>query len=226
MYAQAAGLAALSALYPPALLIAVIYLSSASPRRLTGIYVAGAALMTVLAAVVILVALRAGGMSLPANRPPRYGLRVGLGVVALAAAGYLVWRYRHRSPDAAKPGEPGKTAKPGRISRMTAHPRARTALIVGAVVFAPGVGFIAAVQVVATAKAGLGPTAAALAIVVVIDLALAWVPLTLHLIAPDATTRTLKSMNAWLGVHGRVVLIGALAAIGAILIIDGAIGLA
>jgi Sap, sulfolipid-1-addressing protein len=221
MYGQAAGLAALSALYPPALLIAVIYLSSASPRRLAGIYVAGAALMTVLAAVVILVALRAGGMSLPVNRPPRYGLRVGLGVAALAAAGYLVWRHRHRgSADPAKPG------KPSRISRMTAHPRARTALIVGALVFAPGVGFVAAVQVVATAKAGPGPTAAALAIVVVIDLALAWLPLTLHLIAPDATTRTLKSMNAWLGVYGRVVLIGALAAIGVILIIDGAIGLA
>jgi Sap, sulfolipid-1-addressing protein len=221
MYEQAAGLAALSALYPPALLIAVIYLSSSSPRRLTGTYVAGAVLMTVIAAVVILVALRAGGLSLPANRPPRYGLRVGLGVVALVAAGYLVWRHRHPSPaDAAKPG------KPGRISRMTARPRARTALIVGALVFAPGIGFIAAVQVVATAKAGPGPTTAALAIVVVIDLAFAWLPLTLHLIAPDATTRTLKSMNAWLGVHGRVVLIGALAAIGAILVIDGAIGLA
>jgi hypothetical protein len=224
MYGQAAGLAALSALYPPALIIAVVYLSSANPRKLTGLYVVGAAVMTAVAAVVILVALRAGGLSLPANRPPRYGLRVGLGVVAVAAAGYLVWRYRHRGPAAA--AKPDKSAKPGRISRMTAHPRARTALAVGALVFAPGVGFIAAVQVIATAKAGTGPTVGALILVVVIDLAFAWVPLTLHLIAPDATTRTLKAMNAWLGVRGRELMIGALAAIGAILIIDGAIGLA
>jgi hypothetical protein len=223
MYAQAAGLAALAALYPPALLIAVIYLSSASPRKLTGLYVAGAALMTIIAAVVILVVLRAGGLSLPANRPPRYGLRVGLGVVALAIAGYLVWRYRHRG--AADPAKPGKPSKPGRISRMTGHPRPRTALAVGALLFAPGVGFIAAVQVIATAKAGVGPTAAALVIVVVIDLALAWLPLTLHLIAPDATTRTLKAMNTWLAVHGRTLMIAALSALGAILIIDGAIGL-
>jgi Sap, sulfolipid-1-addressing protein len=226
MYEQAAGLAALAALYPPALLIAAVYLSSASPRRLTGLYLTGAALVTAIAAVVILVVLRSSGLSLPGDRQPRYGLRVGLGVLAVAAAGYLVWRYRHRRPaDAGKPDKPGKPAKPGRISRMTAHPRPLTALGVGALLFAPGVGFIAAIQVVATAKAGPGPTAAALIIVVVIYLAFAWLPLALHLIAPDATTRTLKSINAWLAVRGRGLMVGALAAVGTILIINGAIGL-
>jgi len=224
MYGQAAGLAALAALYPPALLIAVVYLSSANPRRLTALYLTGAALVTVIAAVIILVVLRAGGLSLPTDRPPRYGLRVGLGVVAVAAAGYLVWRHRHRSPATAV--KPGKPSKPGRISRMTAHPRPLTALAVGALLFAPGVGFIAAVQVIATAKAGPGPTVAALVIVVVIDLAFAWLPLALHLIAPEATTRTLKAMNAWLGLHGRELMIAALSAVGTILIVDGALGLA
>lgn len=240
MYGQAAGLAALAALYPPALLIAVVYLSSESPRKLTALYLTGAALVTVIAAVVILVVLRAGGLSLPSDRPPRYGLRVGLGVLAIAAAGYLVWRYRrHRSPaNAAKPGEPGEPAEPGepgkpakpaksgRISRLTAHPRPLTALAVGALLFAPGVGFIAAVQVIATAKAGPGPTVGALVIVVVIDLAFAWLPLLFHLIAPEATTRALKAANAWVSVRGRELMIGALAALGAILIVDGALGLA
>jgi Sap, sulfolipid-1-addressing protein len=222
MYGQAAGLAALAALYPPALLIAAVYLSSASPRKLATLYLAGAALVTAIGAVVILVALRGGGLSLPGNRQPRYGLRVGLGALAIAAAGYLVWRYRRRSPDTAKAGKP---SKPGRISRMTAHPRPLTALAVGALLFAPGVGFIAAIQVVATAKAGPGPTVAALIIVVIIDLAFAWLPLALHLIAPDATNRTLKAINSWLGVRGRELMIGALGAVGAILVIDGAIGL-
>jgi Sap, sulfolipid-1-addressing protein len=222
MYEQAAGLAALAALYPPALVIAAVYLSSASPRKLTSLYLAGAALVTAIGAVVILVALRGGGLSLPGNRQPRYGLRVGLGALAIAAAGYLVWRYRRRRPDTARPGKP---PKPGRISRMTAHPRPLTALAVGALLFAPGVGFVAAIQVVATAKAGPGPTVAALVIVVIIDLAFAWLPLALHLIAPDATTRRLKAINAWLGVRGRELMIGALGALGAILIIDGAIGL-
>jgi hypothetical protein len=208
-------------LYPPALLIAALYLSSGSPRRLTAVYLAGAVLMTAVTAVVVLVALRAGGLSLPSNRPPRYGLRTGLGAVALAAAGYLAWRYRHRRPSAeAKPG------KPGRIARMTAHPRPLTALAVGMLLFIPGVGFIAAIQAIATAKASPPSTAAALVLVVVIDLAFAWVPLVLHLIAPQATTRTLRAITTWLSSHGRALMPAALGALGVILLVDGAAGLA
>ncbi len=220
MYAQAAGLAALAALYPAALLIAAVYLGTSNPRKLTGLYVAGAVLMTVVAGIVVLIALRAGGLSLKTNRQPRYGLRVGLGVVALAAACYLVWRFRHR-----RPAEKVKESKPGRISRMTSHPRPLTALAVGLVLFVPGVGFIAAVQVIATAKASVPATAGALAMVIVIYLAFAWLPLLLHFIAPEGTARLLKAINTWLAERGRTVAIGALGAIGAILIINGAIGL-
>lgn len=221
MYEQAAGLAALAALYPPALLVAAIYLSSASPRKLAGLFLAGAILMTAVAGIIALVALRAGGLSLPANRQPRYGLRVGLGALGLAAAGYLIWRYRHRGPaDKAKPGKPGK------ISRMTANPRPWSALAVGALVFVPGVGFIAAIQVVATAKSSLAATAAGLVLVVVIDLALAWLPFGLYLIAPGRTRRTLKAINAWFSARGQSLAIGAVTAVGAILLVDGVIGLA
>jgi Sap, sulfolipid-1-addressing protein len=221
MYQQAAGLAALAAIYPPALLIAAVYLSSARPRKLAALYLTGATLMTVVAAIVIVAVIRAGGLSLHSGRQPRYGLRLGLGVLALAAAGYLIWRYRHRHPLVQ-----AKPAKPGRISRMTANPRPLTALAVGVVLFAPGVGFIAAVQVIATSKASLAATAAAVAMVVVINLALVWLPVVIHLIAPERTTHALKATNAWLSAHGHALLVGALSAIGAILIINGAINLA
>jgi hypothetical protein len=221
MYGRAAGLAALGALYPPALVIAAVYLSSASPRKLAGLFVTGAVLMTTVAGIVILEALRAGGLGLPANRPVRYGLRVGLGAVALIAAGYLIWRYRnHPAPD------PAKASNPGRISRMAAHPRPLTALAVGVVLFAPGVGFIAAVQVIATAKASLSATVTAMVMVVVIDLVFAWLPVVVYLIAPEATTRGLRSLSTWLGQHGRALLTGSLGAVGTILVIDGVVGLA
>jgi hypothetical protein len=45
MYGQVAGLAALPAIYPPALVIAAVYLSSASPRKLAGLFLVGAVLM-------------------------------------------------------------------------------------------------------------------------------------------------------------------------------------
>lgn len=221
MYGQAAELAALGAIYPPALLISMVYLSSASPRKLEVVYLAGAVVMTTVAAVVILVVLRASGLSLPANRPPRYGLRVGLGALALVAAGYLVWRSGHRrAPDPAKPH------KPGLISRLTAQPRPLTALAVGVVLFLPGLGFISAVQAIATAKASLTATATALVLVVVIDLALAWLPLVLYLIAPQQTVRTLRTIKAWLSAHGRALMPAALGAVGIILLIDGVTGLA
>jgi hypothetical protein len=220
MFEQAAGLAALGALYPPALVIAAVYLGSATPRKMTGLYVVGAIVMTVATGIALLVVLRAGDFSLPTHRTPRYGLRVFIGVLALAAAAYLFWRYRHRrAPDQAK------SKKPGRIARMTAHPRPLTAILVGFLLFAPGAGFIAAVQVIATAKASLGATAGALALVIVIDIAFAWLPLLVHVLAPDRTTRALRAFDAWLTAHGRAVLEAAMAAVGLILVIDGAVGL-
>jgi Sap, sulfolipid-1-addressing protein len=220
VYGQAAGLAALAALYPPALLVAAVYLGSTSPRRMTLLYLAGAVLMTAVSAVIILVALRAGGLSLPAHRTPRYGLRLGLGVLAIVAAGYLTLRERRR-----RRRPPAGPKKPSLVSRMTAHPRPLTAVAVGLLIFAPGVGFVAAVQVVATANDSLAATAAALVLVVAIDVAFAWLPLLVHLIAPDRTTRALKALDGWLGAHGRVLLIGAIAALGVILVADGAVGL-
>jgi hypothetical protein len=221
VFEQAAGLAALAALYPPALLIAAIYLGSTRPRRMALLYLIGALLITVVSGVVILVALRAGGLSLPAHRTPRYGLRLGLGLLAMAGAGYLMLRERKR-----RLRPPSARKKPSLVSRMAARPRPLTAMAAGLLIFAPGVGFVAAVQVIATAKEGLGATIAALVLVVAIDVAFAWLPLVVHLIAPDRTTRTLKALDGWLGAHGRMLLIGVLAALGVILVVDGAIGLA
>jgi hypothetical protein len=223
VFEQAAGLAALAAISPPALLIAAIYLGSDRPRKMTGLFLAGAVLMTVVLGIVILVALRAGGLSLPKQRPPRYGLRVGLGAIALAAAGYLFWRWRRRRR---VPPDPAKPKKESLITRMAARPRPLTALATGVLIFGPSVGLVAAVQVIATAKESIEDTTAAMVLVVVIYVAFAWVPLVVHLIAPDRTTRALKATNAWISAHGQILLVGALGAIGAILLAEGAAGLA
>jgi hypothetical protein len=223
VFEQAAGLAALAAISPPALLIAAVYLGSDRPRKMTALFLAGAVLMTVILAVVILVTLRAGGLSLPKQRPPRYGLRVGLGAVALGAAGYLAWRWRRRRT---APPDPAKPKKQSLITRMSARPRPLTAVATGVLIFGPSVGLVAAVQVIATAKESIEDTTAAMVLVVVIYVAFAWVPLVVHLIAPDRTTRALKATNAWISAHGQVLLVGALGAIGTILLVEGAAGLA
>ncbi len=133
MFASAAGFALLAAISPAAILVCATYLGSASPRRTTLWFLAGAITMTVVIGVVLLVVLLAGGLSLPGHHTPRYGVRLGLGVLALAGGLYLA-RRRPRPPD---PDKPKKPKKPGLVSRLTYGQGPVTAFAAGILVFIP-----------------------------------------------------------------------------------------
>jgi Sap, sulfolipid-1-addressing protein len=226
VFAQAAGFAVLAALSPTALLVMAVFLGSANPRTTALLYVAGATLMTVVMAVAVLFILRGTGLNQPREHAPRYGLRLGLGILALASAAFVA-RRRRREPEP-EPGavpEPSKK-KPGLITRLTSRPRPATAFAVGLILFVPSATFIAAVQVVATARAAVGETVLALVEVVLITVLIVLLPLLTFLAAPEATGRRLASLNAWLRANGRVILISGLAIGGVALVINGAIGLA
>jgi hypothetical protein len=214
--AQAAGFAVLSALSPAALLVAGVYLGSANPRRMLLIYLAGAVTATVALGIILLVVIHAGGLNHPHQRQPRYGLRLGLGVIALAAS-LVVSRRKPRPP------KPGK--KPGLITRLTSHPAPIWGFTVGLLLFGPSVSFIAAVQVIATAKASDATIALGLAVVVLIDVMFIWVPLGLCLVAPDATRTTLEAVNTWIQVHSHKLTVVVLAVVGVLLIGNGIYGL-
>ena len=111
------------------------------------------------------------------------------------------------------------------MSRLIATPAPYTAFLAGLLVFAPGVTFIAAIQVVATANADLPETAAGLALIVIINVSLVWLPMILYLAAPEPTTRRLAAFNGWLRRHGPAILSGALVTAGAILTVNGIAGL-
>ena len=84
MLIQAAGLALLAALSPTALLVAAVYLGSSRPRVVTAFYLAGAVVMSLIMAVVILEVLRSVNLQRPSEHTPRYGLRLVLGILLLA----------------------------------------------------------------------------------------------------------------------------------------------
>jgi uncharacterized membrane protein len=215
---QAAGLALLAALSPTALLIAAVYLGSAKPR-LTGLfYLAGAVTMTVIMAIVVLLVLRSAGLNQPRERDPRYGLRLGLGVIAFVA-GIVVALRKPKPPDPEKPVQ-------GILSKLVANPGPVSAFAVGILVFTPGVTFIAAMQVIATSRASIEAVVTAAIIVVIINVLLVWLPIVLHFVAPAATSRYLTAFNGWLRAHGHALLAGVLVAAGVILIINGSLGLA
>jgi Sap, sulfolipid-1-addressing protein len=214
----AAGFALLAAISPTALLVMAVWLGSGNPRRMALLYVAGAVIMTVAMAVAVLVVIRITGLNLPRRHDPRYGVRLGLGVLALAGVAYVALRKRPR-PDADQ-------QRKGFVARLIARPSPRTAFISGILLFAPGATFIAAVQVVATSDASVPVIVLALVIVVAITALVVWLPLVAYLAAPDATARRLAVLNGWLRTHGRTLVIYALGVAGAVLVVDGALGLA
>lgn len=219
LFAQVAGLALVASVSPPALLLAGLYLRSERPGKLTFFFIVGGLVVVSVVGIVALVLIRAGGLSHLGQHQPRYGLRLGLGVIALAAAAFL-YRRKPKPPDANK-----KPKKPNLVKRLSSRPSPVTAFAVGVFMFGPSVAFISAVQVVATAKTGLADTIGAMALIIVLAVLFAWLPFLAYLIAPDRTVHLLHSLEGALAKHGRTVMIAAVAAIGLYLTIQGITGL-
>lgn len=217
MLAQIAGFAVLAALSPAALLASAVFLGAANPRVTVLIYLSGALVMTVVVAAILFVALHAGHLYKPHEHQTRYGLRFGLGVVILAVGLYLQRRGPRRK-------DPAKQDQ-GLIARMIAHPSRKTAFIVGMLVYGPSLTFVAAVEVVATSRDSTVTSVLLLALIIGITVAFVWLPLVLHLFMPDRTSRLLGNFNGWLRSHGRLLVVGALIVGGALLTIDGILGL-
>ena len=111
------------------------------------------------------------------------------------------------------------------MSRLVSSPAPMTAFGAGVLVFMPALTFIAAIQVIATARAGVPLSALGLVIVIVINVAFVWLPFLAYLAAPDLTTRKLTAFNSWLRAHGRILLMLALLVAGAALTVNGLLGL-
>jgi Sap, sulfolipid-1-addressing protein len=241
MLLQAAGFAVLAALSPTALLITAIYLGSARPRTTALCYLVGAVLISTVMGIAVLLLLRYGHFQLPGHRTPRYGLRLGLGLLILAAIAVAARRKprllglsgQPRNPgppgQPANPGHPGPPGQPGQgkgiVSRLVSSPAPMTAFAAGVLVFMPALTFVAAIQVIATARAGVPLSALGMVIVIVINVAFVWLPFLAYLAAPDVTTRKLTAFNAWLRAHGRILLMLALLVAGAVLTVNGLSGL-
>src|SRR5262249_6797765 len=134
MLIQAAGLALLAALSPTALLVAAVYLGSARPPPVPPFYPARAVLLSLLLGVILLARLRNASLQRRAEHTPRYGLRLALGILLLAAA-VVVARRKPRPPDPEKPAT-------GIVSKLVADPAPLSAFLVGLLIFAPGVSFL------------------------------------------------------------------------------------
>jgi hypothetical protein len=217
MIIQAAGLALLASLSPTALLVAAVFLGSARPRVTGAFYLAGALVISLVMGVALVVVLRSANLNRPDQHAPRYGLRLGLGILLIAAA-IMLARRKPRHPDPAKPQQ-------GIVSRLVASPTPLSAFLAGLLIFAPGATFLAALQVIATSRADVAETSAALLVVIVINVLFVWLPIVFYLVAPGVTARYLMAFNGWLRAHGKAILVWVLIVVGAIMIGNGIYGL-
>src|SRR5260370_35282744 len=102
--------------------------------------------MSLVMGVVFLLVLRSADLNHPDQHAPRYGLRLGLGIMLLAACAFVAARKPRRS-------DPAKGHQ-GLLSRVGADPAPPSAFVVGLPGFAPGVPVMPALQVIPTARAG------------------------------------------------------------------------
>ena len=214
MLAEATGFAFLAAISPTALFVMAVFLGSANPRLAGVAYVTGAIVTTAVMAVVVLLAIRWAGLDQPRHQDARYDLRLAVGILGLAAAGVVI------RPRPRRDGPAG-----GIVSRLVETPTARSAFLTGVILFLPSATFIAAVQVVATASVNISTTVVGLLIVIVVSAFTVWLPLIAYLRAPEPTTSRLGQVNGWQSTRGKALAACALAVAGAILVINGALGL-
>jgi hypothetical protein len=111
------------------------------------------------------------------------------------------------------------------VNKLVANPVPWSAFVAGLLIFAPGVTFLAALQVIATSDASDFETAVAIIIVVVINVLLVWLPIVMHIIFPNRTNRYLAAFNDWLRAHGRAIVIVVLIVVGLIMVGNGIYGL-
>jgi hypothetical protein len=201
---QTLAFACIAALYPVGLLAVSLLLTTKRPLPLgLSFYAGGFTTLFVVGTLVITLLHGAGSNN---TEGARGGFRMGVGAAMLVAA----WALSHRPP---KEGEPA-----WKLRLRDANPWA--VFFAGAVLYAPGGSYLAAVTNIATTAGGWAPELQLL-VVVAIVLITVEVPLLTYALRPGPTARTLGRAEHWIDLHGRRTLIGVLRVLGAYLFIDG-----
>ncbi len=196
------------------------------PARLMLGYLVGAYMTSITLGLVIVFSLSNSSASKTTENTLSPAVDIGLGAIALAIAFVLgTGRHEHlregrRARKAAKPDK-----GPPRWQRELSKGSARTTFIVGALLTLPGASYLAGLDQIHKLKYS---TTVTVLLVIGFNLVMLWlleVPLASFLIAPDWTPRAIDRAKAWVSQHAHVFAVRGFAALGALLIIKGVIGL-
>lgn len=144
---EALPLALSAAIYPPALLVLLLLLTGAHPRRLVLAYFAGAALMVVCAGLAALALMTEAGATTEDSQSASGGVQIAIGLALLGLAAWL-WHRRTRDP-----GEPtsNEGQEPSRIGLWSqrATTSQKWSFVLGLAMFLPSPLYLLAVQNIA-----------------------------------------------------------------------------
>jgi hypothetical protein len=193
---EALPLALSAAIYPPALLVLLLLMTGAQPRRLVLAYWVGAALITIGSGLIALEVLE--GASLTTNDSPSVGggVAIVLGVALLALAAWA-WRRRNRV-------RPVQAEQRGRIAEWSQRAVAsrRWALVLGLAMFLPSPLYLLAVKYIADSGDALSSKALAVVICAIGVMLFVEIPLLAMFVTPGGVAVGLQRTDEWLARNG------------------------
>ncbi|WP_018335578.1 GAP family protein [Actinomycetospora chiangmaiensis] len=210
MLSEAVPAAFGAALYPPALLFVAFLLVNPQPWKRALIFLAGAVIATLGVGFAVVFILQGTGVERdPHHRTVPAWVDLAIGVLLVGAAIY-VWFRPPRGPKAAT--ERKELDLLGLLA-------------VGLVMYSPSPLYLAALHAIAKAHAAVLVTILSVLLVAAIYMLVVEIPVVAHAIWPETTIRAVTAVNAWLGRHGRTIVVLAAGAFGVYLIVAGTVHL-
>jgi len=196
------------------------------PARLMRGYLLGALVTSITLGLVIVFSLPSSSATSTTRNTLSPAVDIALGGLALLVAWVLGTGRHERLAERRRAGRAAKPDKgPPRWQRELSKGSARTTFVIGALLTLPGASYLAGLDEIH--KLNYSTTATVLLIVGfnVVMLWLLEVPLVSFAIAPDWTPHAIDRAKAWVSRHARLFAVRGFAAVGALLIIKGIVGL-
>ncbi len=196
------------------------------PARLMGGYLLGAYLTSITLGLVIVFSLSNSSTSSTTQHTISPAVDIALGAILLGIAFVLhtgrhePYRERRKAKKAEKPDK-----GPPRWQRELSKGSPRTTFVIGALLTLPGGSYLAGLNHIHKLKYS---TTVTVLLVIGFNIVMLWlleVPLASFLVAPEWTPRAIDRAKAWISRHAHVFAVRGFAAIGALLVIKGIVGL-
>jgi hypothetical protein len=240
-------LAVAAGIYPLGLAIVVRYLGDPPSLRHAFAYLGGAATVTLGAGAVIVTVLRVAALPERQERTLGAGMQMFLGVVLLVLALWLrrsretaILRSSRRGTPSSRetdrparpPGAQGPAIRPSAVQAPARPPAVqgppvggfaavRTVFFVGLATYLPSAFYVAALRDVAKADLGSAGTVFSLFACAVLVLFMVELPIIVRLLMPRQTGQIIATYNAWIGRHGRDIVVLIAAVCGAYFLVSG-----